>query len=98
VAEPVTPRAFVGWMALCVNWRYNPTMEHPLISSRVEVLNGKPCVKGTRVSVALILAELAAGETVADIVETYPVVTREDVQAAIAFAIAQVETADVAAE
>jgi uncharacterized protein (DUF433 family) len=68
------------------------------IVSTPDTLAGKPRIAGTRISVALILEELAGGETPADIVETYPALTLEDIQAAIAFAIAQVDAASVAAE
>ena len=68
------------------------------IVSTPDTLGGKPRIDGTRISVAMILEELAAGETPADIVETYPSLTLEDVKAAIAFAIAQVDAARVAAE
>ena len=47
---------------------------------------GKPVVAGTRISVELILEKLAAGETVEQLLEAYPRLTRESVQAALAFA------------
>jgi len=68
------------------------------IVSTPDTLAGKPRIEGTRISVAQILEELAAGETPEDIVETYPTLRREDIQAAIAYAIAQVDAARVAAE
>jgi uncharacterized protein (DUF433 family) len=68
------------------------------IVSTPDTLAGKPRVAGTRISVAQILEELAVGETPAEIVETYPAFTLEDVQAAIAFAIEQVDAARRAAE
>lgn len=70
----------------------------PSIVATPDTLAGKPRIAGTRISVAMILEELAAGETPADIVETYPALTLADVQAAIDFAIAQVDAARVAAE
>lgn len=51
-----------------------------------EVLVGKPIIKGTRISVELILDRLADGWSPEQIVEAYPRVSREDVLAAIAFA------------
>lgn len=73
-------------------------MDHLRISCDPAVLGGKPAIRGTRVSVALILEELGAGETPAAIVETYPSITIDDVKAAVAFAIDQVEAARTAAE
>jgi uncharacterized protein (DUF433 family) len=50
------------------------------------VMMGKPVVAGTRITVGLILEKLAAGETVEQIMEAHPRLTRETIQAALAFA------------
>ena len=50
-----------------------------------EILVGKPIIKGTRISVELIMDRLADGWTLEDITAAYPRVTRSDVLAAIAF-------------
>jgi len=55
---------------------------------------GKPVIVGTRITVELILEKLAAGESVEQILEAHPRLTREAIQAAIAFA-AEVLRADV---
>jgi uncharacterized protein (DUF433 family) len=46
---------------------------------------GKPCVRGTRIWVSLLLDFLAAGATIEEILEDYPQLKREDVLAAIAY-------------
>jgi uncharacterized protein (DUF433 family) len=51
-----------------------------------EVCHGKPCVKGTRVMVSVILDNLAVGQTPEEIMESYPSVSREAIQASIAYA------------
>jgi uncharacterized protein (DUF433 family) len=51
-----------------------------------EVLVGKPIVKGTRISVELLLDRFADGWSYDDILQAYPHLTREQVQAALAFA------------
>ena len=51
-----------------------------------EVLAGKPIIRGTRISVELVLKLLAQGETMAEIIDGYPHLTREDILAAIAYA------------
>jgi len=61
------------------NWRER-------ISIDPNVCFGKPCIKGTRIWVSLIVDNLAAGATVAEILEAYPSLEREDIQAALAFA------------
>lgn len=46
---------------------------------------GKPCIRGTRIWVSLLLDFLAAGATVEELLEDYPQLQREDVLAAIAY-------------
>jgi uncharacterized protein (DUF433 family) len=56
------------------------------IVTNPDILVGKPSVKGTRLSVELILGWLAQGWTIEVVLENYPTLTREDVLAALAFA------------
>jgi uncharacterized protein (DUF433 family) len=51
-----------------------------------EVLVGKPVVKGTRLAVEFIIDLLAQGWTDRDILNNYPGITREDIQACLAYA------------
>jgi len=50
------------------------------------VCHGKACIKGTRIMVSVVLDNLAAGLTIDEIVRSYPSLSREAVQAAIAYA------------
>ena len=61
-------------------------MAHPRISINPAVMVGKPCIKGTRITVELILRELSAGQTFADLIDAYPHLTEDDLRAALAFA------------
>jgi uncharacterized protein (DUF433 family) len=56
------------------------------IISDPEIMMGKPVVAGTRITVELILEKLAAGETIEDILSSYPHITEPDIRAALAFA------------
>jgi len=56
------------------------------IVSNPDILLGKPTVKGTRISVELILGCFASGWSFDDIVEAYPHITKEDIVAALAYA------------
>lgn len=56
------------------------------ITSDPDILLGKPVVKGTRISVELILGWLANGWTFDMIIEAYPHIARDDILAALAFA------------
>ncbi len=61
-------------------------MEEPMIVSNPKIMVGKPVIKGTRITVELILDKLAAGQTVEQILEDYPHLTREGIRAALEFA------------
>jgi uncharacterized protein (DUF433 family) len=61
-------------------------MQHPLIVSDPDIMMGKPVIRGTRLTVEHILDQLAGGETVEQLLEEYPRLTREAIQAALAFA------------
>lgn len=65
-----------------------------LIVSNPSVMMGKPVIAGTRITVELVLEKLAAGETVDQILEAHPRLTREGIQAALSFA-AEALRADV---
>lgn len=65
-----------------------------LIESIPTVMMGKPVIKGTRITVESILEKLAAGETIEQILEAHPRLTREAILAALDFA-AQALRADV---
>ena len=57
-----------------------------LIQSDPAVMMGKPVVAGTRITVELILEKLSAGETVDQVLEAHPRLTRESILAALNFA------------
>lgn len=61
-------------------------MANPRISVDPAVMMGKPCVKGTRITVELLLRKLGAGRSFAELMEAYPQLTDDDVRAALAFA------------
>jgi uncharacterized protein (DUF433 family) len=56
------------------------------IVSNPMIMHGQPCVSGTRIPATIVLANLAAGLSVEDIIRSYPSLTAEDVQAALAYA------------
>ena len=65
------------------------------IRSDPDVMMGKPLVGGTRITVESILEELGAGQTIEQLLEAHPRLTREGVLAAVRFG-AEVLRADVA--
>jgi len=62
--------------------------EDPLdrIAIDPQVMLGKPVIRGTRITVEILLEKIAAGCSVAEILTDYPRLTREDVLAAVAYA------------
>ncbi|MGH6898540.1 MAG: DUF433 domain-containing protein [Geminicoccaceae bacterium] len=56
--------------------------QHPRIAVNPEVMGGKPCIKGTRIPVDLIVDNLDSGLSGEEIVEAYPGLTPEDIRAA----------------
>lgn len=61
------------------------TVMNPRISMDPAICHGKPVIKGTRVLVANILADLAAGETHEGILRNYPGISEDDIRAALEF-------------
>lgn len=64
------------------------------VVSDPEILVGKPVIKGTRISVELILGWLANGWTHEQILESYPNITREDILAALSLAAERLHEED----
>lgn len=61
-------------------------MNTTTIISDPNIMMGKPVIKGTRITVELILEKLSNGETIEDIMEAHPHITREQIFNALAFA------------
>jgi uncharacterized protein (DUF433 family) len=59
---------------------------HERIVVDPKIMTGKPTIKGTRITVELILRKLGAGMSGEDIIEDHPHLTPEDIRAAQAFA------------
>lgn len=62
-------------------------MDNNLIESNPQIALGKPVIVGTRITVEFVLDKLAAGESIADLLEAHPNLTQEGIQAAIAYAV-----------
>ena len=72
-----------------MNWRDRITLDP-------KILVGKPIIKGTRITVELVLTKLGEGMTVAELLEAYPHLTRDDVLAALSFAGDYLRNEDIA--
>ena len=58
------------------------------VEAKPEVMMGKPCVKGTRIPVYLMLEKMAAGETSEQLLAAYPQLDVEDLRACLQYAAA----------
>ena len=65
------------------------------IQADPKVMLGKPTVKGTRITVELLLKKIAGGYTFDEILEMYPHLKLEDILASIAYAAAIMESEEV---
>jgi uncharacterized protein (DUF433 family) len=56
------------------------------VEINVDVMQGKPVIRGTRIPVELLLRKLAEGATTADLIDAYPRLTADDIRAALDYA------------
>ena len=61
------------------------------ISHDIEIMGGKACIKGTRVTVGMILTQIGEGKPIKDMLDDYPYLTHEDIMQAILYAAWAVE-------
>ena len=57
------------------------------------VHHGEPCIRGTRIPISVLVGSIADGDTVEDLLSAYPVLTREDIAAALHYAAEAVREA-----
>jgi uncharacterized protein (DUF433 family) len=60
-----------------------------------EVMGGKPCIRGMRVTVGTIVGLIATGKTVEDVLAEYPYMEREDVLEALSYAAWRAEEKEI---
>ena len=65
------------------------------ITHNPDVMGGRPCIRGLRVTVGTIVGLLASGRTVDEILDAYPYLEREDIQAALAYAAWRAEEVEL---
>ncbi len=67
------------------------------ISLDPNIMGGKPCIRGTRITVGLVVGLIAVGKTIDEILTAYPDLTRDDVTAALAYAAWRADEREVSA-
>ena len=65
------------------------------ITQRPEAMGGKPCIRGTRVTVGMIVAQIGAGHGIEAVLADYPYLAREDILQAIRYAAWRAEEREV---
>lgn len=65
------------------------------ISINPKVMRGKPCIKGTRITVELLLEKLGGGGSIEYLLDAYSHITREDILEAINYANAILKNEDI---
>lgn len=58
----------------------------PRITQNPAVMGGKPCIRGLRVTVGMIVGQVAAGRTADELLADYPYLEREDIAEALRYA------------
>jgi len=56
------------------------------ISHDIEIMGGKACIKGTRVTVGMLLTQISEGKSIDELLEEYPYLEREDIMQALMYA------------
>jgi len=60
--------------------------EFDRITQNPAVMGGKPCIRGMRVTVGMIVGQISAGHTIEDLLASYPYLEREDIVQALRYA------------
>ncbi len=74
---------------------YNEAMSFDRISVDPDRMGGLPCIRDLRITVAMVLGQLAAGRTTQQVLEDYPYLEPEDISAALAYGAARVNERDL---
>lgn len=60
--------------------------DFPRITQNPSVMGGKPCIRGLRVTVGMIVGQIGAGRTIDEVLADYPYLQREDILEALRYA------------
>ena len=65
------------------------------ITQQADVMGGKPCIRGMRVTVGMVVGQVEAGQSIENILVDYPYLEREDILQALQYAAWLAEARDV---
>ena len=66
------------------------------ITQNPKVMGGKPCIRGMRVTVGMIVGQIGAGRSIEEILSDYPYLEREDILQALRYAAWRAEEREIA--
>ena len=69
--------------------------DFPRITQDPAVMGGKPCIRGQRVTVGMIVRQIGAGQSIEELLADYPYLEREDVLDALRYAAWRAEEREV---
>lgn len=70
-------------------------MEFDRIVQRPDVMGGKPCIRGLRVTVGMVVGQIGAGRTVEQVLADFPYLERDDIMQALLYAARLAEIRDL---
>ena len=65
------------------------------ITQQPDIMGGKPCIRGTRVTVGMLVGQIGAGHSIEDVLGDYPYLEREDILQALRYAAWRMEEREV---
>ncbi len=65
------------------------------ITQNPQIMGGKPCIRGMRVTVGMLVGQIGAGRTIEDLLADYPYLEREDILQALRYAAWRMEEREI---
>jgi uncharacterized protein (DUF433 family) len=78
-----------------MTWTEIDMIQLDRITQRPETMGGKPCIRGMRVTVGMIVGQIGAGHSIEDILIDYPYLERDDILQALRYAAWRAEEREV---
>ena len=78
-----------------IYWEKGFAVQFTRISHDIHIMGGKACVKGTRVTVSMIVNQVSEGRTVEQLLEDYPYLTHDDIVQALKYAAWTVDAKEI---
>jgi uncharacterized protein (DUF433 family) len=83
--DPVRQRSWTTRSRLCLRYDYD-VQQFERITMDPEVMGGKPCIRGMRVTVGMIVGAMSTGRTIEQLLADFPYIEEADIREALAFA------------